>query len=423
MKPKQFDELIREKLEDVPVNTTDAAVERAFRHVRRNTGGWRFFRLRNLLWLASGMLVIALLLVNWKQMRQNEAMQQQLDSLIARNQNPETQNAPATTEPETPQYANETPTRLPASPSHAEPDQPSGTVSAPRSTTNPATTKATHRAGESNNSNPGIPASPSTVSASEPGSLNTDSLQMVISDSLAQAAILDTTTLVMQDSSSLAGNTSATKPQLRSHRSPQNIRVQAGLDFVFSPRYSGNGVFIALANRHGLGIQGGVNYTFTGRSHFENDQDYHRDKGRDFRHTYTPLLPDTARIADIHARYNVIQIPLRLEYAWSLKNNYALTFGAGTTFDASVREQVEFKHTDPSRYEVQNKNNAPIPHALINSAQLTIGARKDFSRWGLQGNLLLNSYFPGTPYTPERSDKVPVFSVLGDVRLYYRLIK
>lgn len=417
MKPKQFDELIREKLEAMPVNVTESAIADTLRHVRGNTGRMRFFKRRNLLWMASGVLMLTLLLINWNQHQENALLQKQLDSLSTKQNELAQQLYNQRNEP----LAGETVDRENASPSvPAESHQsvsanpPSASKQNGNNTTHRNTLPAQHAPENTDNAVVVPPASPSV--STEPQSINADSLQQVITDSLVSASREET---ALSDSAATEEASAVSNPKLRNNPVHSKVAVNAGLDFSFNPHISGNGAFVSLNYKNGLGIYTGANFVIAGGGHFDNDMEYHRDKGRDFRHTYTPLLPDTARIADIHTRYSLVQVPLRLEYALPLKNNYSITFGAGTAFDMSVRERVEFKHTDPARYEVQNKNNSAIPHALISSAQAMVGLHKEFRYWGLQGNLLLNAYMPGTPYT-QGPDKL---NLLGDVRVYYRLVK
>lgn len=142
--------------------------------------------------------------------------------------------------------------------------------------------------------------------------------------------------------------------------------------------YSVNGEAI-LNNKWSVSI--GAELLQLGDELFDDDDDFHHKKGKDFNSVYSSDVTDSTSPSNIHIHTTLIRIPVKLNYHVVLKHNYTLVFGAGTDMDVYAMERVGYNHRDMTNMEVPKNFNAMPSTLLFNNINLSAGIQKPWRRF------------------------------------------
>lgn len=160
-----------------------------------------------------------------------------------------------------------------------------------------------------------------------------------------------------------------------------NLHYQVGVGYEIanaSTGYSVNGEAI-LNNKWGVSI--GAQLVQLGNELFDDDDDFHHKKGKDFSNVYPSDVTDTSSVSNIHIHTTLIRIPVKLNYYIALKHNYTLVFGAGTDMDVYAMERVGYNHKDNTNMVIPKNFNAMPSILLFNNATFSAGIQKAWRRF------------------------------------------
>ncbi|WP_138994245.1 porin family protein [Larkinella sp. C7] len=118
-----------------------------------------------------------------------------------------------------------------------------------------------------------------------------------------------------------------------------------------------------------LGLSIGLQASQLNSENLHALQDFNAATGQEFIELYRPYLPaQFDRIADISIRTSVISLPVSLKYYLPWKPSFSLFFQAGTSFDVSAFQQVDFEsylNAEERRHSFETDAKARVFHNFM----------------------------------------------------------
>ena len=155
----------------------------------------------------------------------------------------------------------------------------------------------------------------------------------------------------------------------------------AGLGVEVANKQAGISVLgqASITDRWSFGF--GVKTLIVNNEMYNDEDDFHHRKGKDFRQVYGQGNGDTSSIQDIHTHNTLVQIPLAVSYTLPIKNNFGFVFSAGTDLDIYARQVIEYGHFNPGLPEPPKRewSEVRVPALAFNNAVISAGVQK---RWG-----------------------------------------
>ena len=394
MKTEDFDDAIKRKLESINPVFNEKDIERVHQYTIRNRGPLSVLRSSRFLWsvMGAGMLITGL--VTWKLTSMYEKHNQVVQQVAVQKTIPEitkTEAPKGTAKADTvylTKYVNKYPMSYSAKKGqkskvlaaiHSNPGADArpgdtykiaGTHLAPPSdivlkdnnqnnnnskgliATTSANTKTETQNISSNNSASGSVKQNETASASNETAIK----KAEVPEEKKEATTASIKKAPIHNYSEEHKKTNVSKPVL-------NLNVMAGIGGEMATTQYGGGIYLKLIANNRLSINAGIKELNINHQYFGEDETYQQNTGYDFKWKYAPDLSPNCDVTQIRFDYAIWQIPISLEYDFQLKNNWAITFSAGTDLDVSCTQSLEYVATENyGPYDAQ-----PQAHNQVNN--------------------------------------------------------
>jgi len=199
------------------------------------------------------------------------------------------------------------------------------------------------------------------------------------------SAVLADTSLMVKDG--------RTKPVIRS------FKYRVGLNGEVASMQLAAGVMgEVLFNEH-WSVSAGFKYVVFDHETFADEDDYHKRKGKDFKHEHNGTSADTAQISNIHQSYRLFQVPLSFNYTFPLKKGFALLFSLGTDIDVYGQKDVDYNARIRNVSDATHQNSlSMIPVVAFNNIVTALAVEKQWSRFTVQLAPFLSPQLKKTDY-------------------------
>jgi hypothetical protein len=182
-------------------------------------------------------------------------------------------------------------------------------------------------------------------------------------------------------------NTGAKKQHYKNHLSLKNLGYQAGLGIEKSNNQVGIALLGEIFVSKRFSVNTGVKFLNITNENYLDKDDFYNKRNEHFCSTYAPNESDTSLVSEIEMQYNLMQIPVALNYYQPLKKNYSLLFSAGTDLDLYTNLNIHYEHGDPRIHEhISTK----YTNVVFNNISLSTGIQKQWNHFILQLNPFLS---------------------------------
>jgi hypothetical protein len=185
------------------------------------------------------------------------------------------------------------------------------------------------------------------------------------------------------------------KERAKNHLSLKNLGYQAGVSIEKSNNQIGIAFLGELFVSKRFSINSGIKLLNITKEHYRDKDDFNNKRNESFCSTYIPNASDTSSISEIEMRFNIIQLPVALNYYKPLKKNYSLLFSAGTDLDLQAKFHLNYEHGDPRIHEHVATN---YPNVVFNNISLSAGIQKQWNNFIVQLNPFVSPQIKNVEY-------------------------
>jgi hypothetical protein len=159
----------------------------------------------------------------------------------------------------------------------------------------------------------------------------------------------------------------------------RNINYNIGLGFEMANTQLAISIMGEIYLHKSISITSGIKYMSISEQ-YDDDDDFMRKKNMDIKKLYS--VSDSASLSEITMRYSVTQIPIALNYYYSLRNDYSIMFSLGTDIDVSAKLMMGYRSINNMHYNDDERKNLQTKYhpIALNNAVLAIGIQKEWKR-------------------------------------------
>jgi len=158
----------------------------------------------------------------------------------------------------------------------------------------------------------------------------------------------------------------------------KNWHYMVGVEGLTGNRQIGYGAKgeILFNNKWGLNI--GARFLTVNNQNYNDNDDFRNRVGQDFQAAYNPYITDTSSISNIRIRINILQIPVLITYRIPLIYNFECLFGIGADIDVLASQDIDYKHHKDVNTDELKSVQIKYHSLALNNAVFMAGIEK---RW------------------------------------------
>jgi hypothetical protein len=181
-----------------------------------------------------------------------------------------------------------------------------------------------------------------------------------------------------------------------------NSYISLGIGNDIANHQQGYGAFINFHLNKKWSLNTGLKFSRFGGEKFNDEIEFRREKDRNFRNDYPVSTPDSNMLSNIDISYNVIQVPLYVNYQFLIGAKSAIVFSFGSDLDIHAKENVHF-HPEQANNGIDVKRNLNVntPVLVFNNATLSVGVEKNFKRFSIQLSPFISQQITAMVYRKE----------------------
>jgi hypothetical protein len=446
MKPENFDDLIKDKLDNLSFPATDAEVDAVFSYVKKHKTWYNTRPGKWFIGSAAGLVLSGLLVFTTMQYQKNKELESKINRLETEQKIAAKAGDSQTGKKNEEAATNDNTVYYPAEKTGKTGDrheQNYSTEAAVQEEAHENTGTVHVNAGkniakgkEKNNNNKEGGKDEGSVAVKDENNNQKDP-PVVLQDSAENKE--ENSNPATQDSIAVAGtvnyegenapDTSEGVPVNNSKGSKQKLlvrlgdylkgspTVRVGIDFTAGRNIKGIGAFASAGLGKNWSISAGPRFLSVDRGIYHDNFEYNKTTGKDFRMQFGPMPHDT--IKNIRVSGKLLQLPVSLGYSFKLAYGFRMAASAGITYNIAGKEEARFERPDPFRHTpLPDSRNRQLP-GKTESADFSLGISREFNRLGFLLAPYYSYHFLVVPAGPQiRNDAAPVNVQL---KLWYRI--
>ncbi|HSZ25631.1 MAG TPA: hypothetical protein VK766_07945, partial [Cytophagaceae bacterium] len=166
----------------------------------------------------------------------------------------------------------------------------------------------------------------------------------------------------------------------------KNIHYLAGIGVEKANSQFGIGVLGEVFLTKRISFNAGFKYLSIS-NHYHDRDDFNQKTNTNFNSIYSDYQ-DTLNLSNIQMQYNVLQIPVAVNYYLPLKNNFSLIFSGGTDLDVFSNLKIQCVVKGYYNQDIEERKSLTLKYhpVLFNNVMLSTGVQKQWNNIVIQAS-------------------------------------